>query len=75
MMSIFENIRGIKGVKNHDKTTLLERLLLKMVIGIASMFIQIVIMLIYVMKLKKEDLTNPVGFRVPVAQLDRAAAF
>ena len=62
MMSIIENIKGIKGVKNHEKMTLLERLLLKKFIGIASMFIQIVIMLIHVAKLKKEVLTNPVNF-------------
>jgi len=62
MMSTFENIKGIKGVKNDGKTTLLERLLLKMLTGIAGMFIHIVNMLIHVAKLKKEELTDPVSF-------------
>jgi len=44
---------GYKGGEKHKKTTLLERLLLKKFIGIASMFIQIVIMLIHVAKLKR----------------------
>jgi len=75
MMSIFKNIKGIKGVIGHDKITLLERLLLKIVCKNAIMFNHIVKMYLHETKLKKEDLTTPVSFRVPVAQLDRASAF
>ncbi len=53
-MSIIENIKGIKGVNNHEKTTLLERLLLKLFIGIARILTHIVNKLIHVAKLKKE---------------------
>lgn len=61
-MSIVENMKGIKGVKNHKKTTLLERLLLKMVYEIVNMFNLIVKMLLHAFKLKKEVLANPVSF-------------
>ena len=61
-MSIVENIKGIKGVKNHEKTTLLERLLLKMVYKIVNMFYHVVKMFFHKSKLKKEVLTDPVNF-------------
>ncbi len=62
MMSIFENIKGIRGVKNHEKTTLLERMTLKMVYKNAIMFNHIVKMFFHKSKLKKEVLTDPVSF-------------
>ena len=62
IMSIFINRIGIKGVKNHEKTTLLERLLLKMVYEIVNMFYLIVKMVLQIAKLKKEVLTDPVSF-------------
>ena len=45
-----------KGGENHEKTTQLERLLLKMVCKIVNMFSLIFKMLFYVFKLKKEVL-------------------
>ena len=62
MMSIFENIKGIKGVKNDEKTTLLERLLLKMTYKNAIMFNHLVNMFFHKSKLKKEVLTDSVSF-------------
>lgn len=62
MMSIFENIRGIKGVKNDDKTTLLERLLLKTTYKKTIMFNHLVNMFFHKSKLKKEVLTDSVNF-------------
>ena len=59
MMSIFENIKGIKGVICHDKITLLERLLLKMVCKNNNMFNHDDKMYLHETKLKKEDLTTP----------------
>lgn len=57
-MSTFENIKGIKGVKNHDT----ERMTLKMCYNNAIMFNHIVKMLLQVSKLKKEVLADPVSF-------------
>jgi len=51
-----------KGVKNHEKTTQIERLLLKIVYKIVNMFYLIVKMVLQISKLKKEVLTNPVSF-------------
>ncbi len=53
-MSIYVNER--EGGENHEKTTQLERLLLKMVCKIVKMFSLIFKMLFYVFKLKKEVL-------------------
>ena len=61
-MSIIAHKNGIEGLKNACKTTQIELMTLKMFIGIARMFTQIVQMFIHVAKLKKEDLTNPTTF-------------
>jgi len=74
-MSIDDNIRGEKGVIRHDKIRLPERLLLKIGRKNNNMFYHSDNMYLQETKLKKEELTTPDVFRVPVAQLDRAAAF
>lgn len=58
-MSIFINK---KGVKNHEKTTQVERLLLKVVYKIVNMFYLIVKMVLQISKLKMEVLTDPSKF-------------
>ena len=65
-MSIF--ING-KGVKNHEKTTQVERLLLKMVYKIVNMFYLIVKMYLQISKLKKEDLANPTTILSPCSSV------
>lgn len=52
----------MKQAKKQGKITLAERLLLKLVYKIASIFTTIVKMLIHILKLKKEELADPVDF-------------
>jgi len=61
-MSIVGNMKGLTRVEIGEKTTLLERLLLKMVYKIDRIFTYIVKMIIHILKLKKEDLTDLVNF-------------
>jgi len=62
MTSNSETKGGIKGVKRHEKTTLLERLLLKMVCIIYNMFYHVVKLVLQSLKLKKEVLADLVNF-------------
>ncbi len=59
-MSIYVNER--EGGENHEKTTQVERMILKTVYEIDKMFSLIFKMLFYVSKLKKEVLTDLVSF-------------
>jgi len=61
-LSIAGNIKGLKRVIIGENITLLERLLLKMVCNIDRIFTYIVKMIIHILKLNKEELTDPVIF-------------
>ncbi len=74
-MSIVEHKQCINRAKNNDKTALLERLLLKIDYKIDNMVDRVDKMIIQKTKLKKGGISQSGRFRVPVAQLDRAAAF
>lgn len=62
-----------KGMKNHEKTTLLERMTLKMVYKIVNMFYLIVKMFLQISKLKKEVLADLTTFIGAASSTGRAA--
>lgn len=73
--SIVKTKRDIKGVKNLEKTTLPEYLLLKIVPKIYNMFCHVDKIVLQVSKLKKEVLAGLANFRSGRSSVGRAPAF